>query len=146
MNTKILKIIISITFCLLFNVTFSNNDKDTVKILYDFKNVDFSILLQRAAFNIDYQTLSKNTDDTLSFSMKLSELSEETLSKYDVFEILNECEKLFKPDSLTLYISKDVDSEGFNLYVIELKRLDGLSSHFIFAIKNKKIKKVIITR
>ena len=146
MNTKLLKILISFTFCLLFNLSFSASNKDTTKTFYDFNTVDFSVLLQKAAFDTNYQILSKYTDDSLTFSMKLSELVVETLSKNTAFEILNQCETLFKPDSMYLYISKDVDSQGFKLYVIELKRLGGISSHFIFAIKNKKIKEIMIVR
>jgi len=133
---------------LLFKPTLANDTPDdTTKFHLKYDYVDLVSMIQNAAQKADFMSLAKCTDDSVLFDMRLSgeEPMGENMLKYDAFEILQKCEVLFMPDSLTLYVSQKPDAEGYTLYVLEMKKEEVKSYYVFFAIKQR-IKKISVVR
>ena len=135
-------------FCLLFNqpVAYGSPD-DTTKFQLRYTGVDLVAMIQNAAQHADFMSLSSCTEDSVLFDMRLTneEPTGEKMLKYDAFEILQKCEVLFMPDSLTIYVSQKPDDEGYTLYVLEMKT-ESVKSYYVFYAINRKIKKISVVR
>jgi hypothetical protein len=130
-----------------FKPTFSDTVKDTTKIQLKVEYVDFVGLLQNAAQHANFESLSKYTQDTVFFEMRMvkEEPLGEKMSKFDALDILQQCENIFQPDSLTLYVGEKCNQSGERIYVIEIKR-DDQKSYFAFSVYDNEIRKISILR